>query len=236
MRCWFLQLSQCEIVFEGENFGEEILFVSGGRKPDLKYFLELAKDKKIFAIDKGIELCHATKILPEILIGDFDSAEKFSVDWAIKNKIPVERHPVDKDFTDLQLALDFAEKNYKKNSAVITGSFGGRFDHLFSTIFSCAYSDLKIFLVDEQEIIFFLKDGEVAEVNFFKKPFAISLLPITEICEGVSIDNVHWQLKNAKLFQKLPNAVSNRLEDKKIKINLRTGVLAVYFSFESQVN
>lgn len=229
-----MKLPQCEIFFnDEENFSEEILFVSGGRKPDKKYFLKLAENKKIFAVDRGIEICRENNILPTVLIGDFDSAEKFSVDWAIKNKIPVERHPVDKDFTDLQLVLKFAEKNFKKNPAVITGTFGGRFDHLFSTIFSCGNSELKIFLADEREIIFFLKGGEVAEVKFFDKPFAISLLPISEICEGVSIDNVHWQLSDAKLFQKIPNAVSNRLEGEKIKISVRSGTLAIYFAFEN---
>ena len=228
-----MKLPQCEIFFNDENFSEEILFVSGGRKPDAKYFLKLVEDKKIFAVDRGIEICRENNILPEILVGDFDSAEKISVDWAIKNKIPVERHPVDKDFTDLQLVLKFAEKNFKKNPAVITETFGGRFDHLFSTIFSCGNSELKIFLADEREIIFFLKDNDVAEVKFFDKPFAISLLPISEVCDGVSIDNVRWQLSDAKLFQKIPNAVSNRLEGEKIKISVRSGTLAVYFAFEN---
>ena len=86
-----MKLPQCEIIFnDDENFSEEILFVSGGRKPDAKYFLKLVEDKKIFAVDRGIEICRENNILPEILVGDFDSAEKISVDWAIKNKIPVE--------------------------------------------------------------------------------------------------------------------------------------------------
>ena len=228
-----MKLPQCEIIFTPEIFEDKILFVNGGRTPDKNFFTELAQDRKIFCVDKGIEICHATNILPEILIGDFDSAEKISVDWAVENKIPTEVHPVDKDFTDLQLALDFAEKNYKKNSAVITGTFGGRVDHLFSTIFTCANSELKICLADEQEIIFFLKDNEVAEINFFKKPFAISLLPISETCEGVNLNNVHWQLENKKLLQKIPNAISNRLEGDKIKISLDAGILAVYFAFEN---
>ena len=88
-------------------------------------------------------------------------------------------------------------------------------------------------MADEREIIFFLKDNDVAEVKFFDKPFAISLLPISEVCDGVSIDNVRWQLSDAKLFQKIPNAVSNRLEGEKIKISVRSGTLAVYFAFEN---
>ena len=153
-----MKLPQCEIIFQHEIFDSEILFVSGGRKPEKNYFLKLAENRKIICVDKGIDICRENNILPEILIGDFDSAEKNSVDWAI--------------------------------------------DHLFSTIFTCANCDKKIFLADEQEIIFFLKENETAEIKFFKKPVAISLLPISEICEGVNIDNVHWTLDNAKLFQK----------------------------------
>jgi len=228
-----MKLPQCEIIFEGQNLAEEILLVNGGRRPDTKYFLELAKGKKIFAVDKGIEICHATKILPKMLIGDFDSAEKFSVDWARQNNVPVSEWSVDKDFTDLQLAFFDVEDNYKKNPAIITGTFGGRFDHLYSVISYCAHRKNKIFLADEQEIIFFIKKFESVQVNFIKKPFAISLLPITKTCEGVSINNVRWKLKNAKLSQTMPYAISNRLEGEEIKINLHSGILAVYFVFES---
>lgn len=222
-----MKLPQCEINFLEEQPAEEILLVAGGRAPSKKYFLELARGRKILAIDKGIEICRAENILPELLIGDFDSAEKISVDWAVENKIPVERHPVDKDLTDTQLALELV----KKNSVIITGIFGGRFDHLFSNIFTCANSNLKNFLADEREVIFFLKGNAGARIKFFKKPFALSLLPVSEVCEGVSIDNVHWQLDNAKLLQKFPSAISNRVEGDEIKISLRAGVLAIYFVF-----
>ncbi len=225
-----MKLPQCEIFFKNYQPANlpttNYLLINGGRAPNEKFFRQIAQGKKIIAVDKGIEICRATNILPEMLIGDFDSAEKISIDWAEENKIKILRHPVDKDFTDLQLALDFVE-----NSALITGCFGGRVDHLFSTIFTCANSDKRLFLADEREIIFFLKSNETAEVNFFEKPFAISTLPITETCEGVILNNVHWQLENSKLQQKIPNAISNRLEGDKIKISLNAGFLAIYFVF-----
>ena len=224
-----MKLPQCEINFLQEMPAREILFVAGGRFPSDKYFLKLAANKKIFAIDKGIELCHKLKIFPEILIGDFDSANKIFVDWAIENKIPIEKYPVEKDFTDLQLALNKFDKNF---SAIVTGIFGGRFDHLFSNIFTCA-NYKNIFLADDKEIIFYLRENQSAEIIFDDKPQIISLLPITEICEGVSINNVRWELDNAKLFQNIPNAISNKiLSQKKISVSNSSGVLAIYFYFE----
>lgn len=222
-----MKVPQCEIRYAPAIPAAEILYVAGGRTPSKDFFRAVAQGRKIFAVDKGIEICRACNILPEILIGDFDSAESTALSWAIENKIPIERHPVEKDFTDTQLALELLPKDF---SAIITGIFGGRFDHLFSNIFSCANYE-NIFLADECEIIFYVKGGESAEVQFFQKPFAVSLLPISEICAGVTTKNLHWELSNATLKQNFPNAVSNRVESSEIKISVGRGTLAVYFSF-----
>ena len=225
-----MNLPQCEINYAPAIFGNEILLVAGGRRPAENYFKAVAQGRNIFAVDKGIEICRACNILPKILIGDFDSADKAALDWAIENKIPIQRHPVEKDFTDTQLALNLLQKN---NSAIITGIFGGRLDHLFSNVFTCANVENKIFLADEREIIFYVKGGESVEINFFEKPYAVSLLPIGEICTGVTTKNLHWELKNSTLKQNFPNAVSNRAESSEIKISVQRGTLAIYFCFDT---
>ena len=203
----------------------EILLVAGGRRPNLNFFKTISQGRKIFCIDKGIEICRDCNILPEILIGDFDSAENSALNWAIENKIPLKNYPVEKDFTDTQIALEILPKNIP---AIVTGIFGGRFDHLFSNVFTCAnYRNI----LDEREIIFYVRGGESVEVNFFQIPLAVSLLPITETCEGVTTENLHWELSNATLKQNLPNTVSNRADNSKIKISVKRGTLAGYFVF-----
>lgn len=222
-----MKLPQCEI-----DFAEiDTLIIAGGRRPEINWFKSVAQGKKIFAVDKGVELCRELNILPEKIIGDFDSAENSAVDWAAAKNIPIERHPIDKDFTDTQLALSKIKK-----PALITGIFGGRFDHSFSNVFSCANVPLKIILADEREIIFYVKSGESFSVKFFQKPLALSLLPISEICGGVTINNVHWKLENATLAQDLPNAISNRVESSEIKISVGNGTLAVYFCFSELIS
>ena len=190
-------IPQCEIFYQSS--AQEILFIAGGRVPSREFFLDVASGRKIFCIDKGIELCRACGIVPDFLIGDFDSAENSAVDWARKKNIPVEQYPADKDFTDTQLALSRAEEIFGEHVAILTGAFGGRFDHLYSTIFTCAALDRKIFLADEHEIIFYLRGGESTEIKFFKKPLAVSLLPITSTCAGVKTKNLHWELDGATL-------------------------------------
>ncbi len=226
-----MKLPQCEIFYPTST--QEILFISGGRPPSREFFLEIANRRKIFCIDKGIELCKACEIVPNVLIGDFDSANKNSVEWALHKNIFIEKYPVDKDFTDTQLALSRANEIFGEHVAILTGCFGGgRFDHLYSTIFSCAAAKNKIFLADEREIIFYLRVGEFVDVKFFKKPLAVSLLPITSTCAGVSTKNLHWELKNATLTQNFPNATSNRADDNKISVKIDRGTLAIYFCFD----
>ena len=224
---------QCEIVSPTySRSAQEILFVSGGRAPSREFFLNVAKDRKIFAIDKGIEICRACEVVSNFLIGDFDSANNSAVDWARAKNIPVEKYPADKDFTDTQLALKRAEEIFGEHVAILTGCFGGRFDHLYSTIFTCAAVKQKIFLADEREIIFYLQSGESVNVKFFKNPLAVSLLPISSICAGVTTENLHWELKNATLTQNFPNATSNRADADKISVRVDSGTLAIYFCFE----
>ena len=223
-------LPQCEIFYPTP--AQEILFVAGGRVPSREFFLNVADGRKIFCIDKGIELCRACEIIPEFLIGDFDSANNDSVNWARGKNISVEKYPADKDFTDTQLALNRAAEIFGEHVAILTGCFGGRFDHLYSTIFTCAALNRKIFLADEREIIFYLRGGEGATVKFFKMPLAVSLLPMTSACEGVTTKNLHWELDGATLTQNFPNATSNRADSDKIFISLAKGTLAIYACFE----
>ena len=227
-----MKFPQCDILIP--NFSLQIpncLFVTGGRAPDIDWLVEVADGRKIFCVDRGIEICRACGLVPEILIGDFDSANQTSVEWARTKKIPVERYPVDKDLTDTQLALNRATEIFGEHVAILTGCFGGRVDHLYSTIFTCAAFERKIFLADEREIIFFVSGGETVDVTFRQKPLALSLLPMTEICTGVTIKNVRWELDGATLTQSFPNAISNRVESDKISIGVERGNLAIYLCF-----
>ena len=224
-----MKVPQCELL----NIpNADILIVAGGRLPNADYFVSLAQGRKIFAVDKGIEICRACNILPETLIGDFDSAESTALDWAVVNNVKTVRHPVEKDFTDTQLALELLPQNI---STIVTGIFGGRFDHLYSNVFTCA-NYKNIVLADEREIVFYIRGGESATVNFFQIPMAVSLLPVTEICEGVTTENLHWELSNATLKQNLPYAISNRAENPEIKISIESGILAVYFCFSISIS
>lgn len=227
----FIRLPQLKIFAPSTE--KNLMFISGGRPPTLEWLLDCSKDiDRIWCIDHGIDTCRQAELIPELLIGDLDSARSDSVEWAQQNNVAIERYPVDKDFTDTQLALDRAAKLDESPYIIMTGAFGGRVDHLYATLFSCAQSPLKIFLADQREVIAFVRDGESIRLQFDIKPLALSLLPFSNVCKGVSVDGVHWALDRAELYQTLPNAVSNRVENDIVNVSIERGMLAIALTFD----
>ena len=230
-RCYSLdrlilpQLEYCNPTIKNLS---EVILIAGGRKPNVDWFNEVKMDRSIYCIDRGIDFCREIDRFPELLIGDFDSAEIESVQWALDKGVKIERHSVDKDLTDTQLALNRVNDN---SFAILTGVFGGRLDHLFSILFTCANSQIKSCLTDERETVLFVSSGESIIIEFKTEPLALSLLPISNICKGVTIDGVHWSLQHVDLTQSIPSAISNRVESKTVNISVKEGKLAVYLCF-----
>ncbi|SHK42938.1 thiamine pyrophosphokinase [Selenomonas ruminantium] len=227
----FLKLPQ--VCIYGENYGRSPwLLITGGRAPSPDWLKSLPPVEEIFAADHGLDTCKACQINPTYILGDGDSAAPDTWNWGKTLGVPMEEFPVAKDYTDTQLAL---QKMIKAPVIIITGAFGGRLDHLYSTMFSCSQQTVPCVLCDEQEILCIVRDGESVRFDFQQHPQAISLLPVTESCTGVSLDNVRWPLKKARLKQEMPNAISNELlpGQESLTLSVDQGTLAIYFHYPS---
>ncbi|MGN0938731.1 MAG: thiamine diphosphokinase [Selenomonas sp.] len=211
------------------------LLVLGGRAPAVPWLQEWRRawpSADVYAVDHGVDACRRAGLSPTLLIGDADSATPENWRWGEARAARVERHPVEKDFTDTQLALRRAMED---GSAVLllTGAFGGRFDHAYSTIFSAAQVQTPCVLADERELVVYVHGGERLTVAFRQQPKALSLLPMTAEAEGVTLQGTHWPLTDAVLCQGRPNAVSNVVEksSKDCTLQVREGCIALYACF-----
>lgn len=227
--CLVLPGLQIEYQFHHKT-AQELMLVSGGRAPSEGWLKDVASHRVLWCIDHGIDCCYSAGMLPQKLIGDGDSASSLAWNWAERNNVPIARFPVKKDYTDSQLAFSLAES--AGYFVILTGAMGGRFDHTYSTIFSFGHSHLQGCIADDNEAVLFLRNKESINLNFLRRPKAISLLPLTDITEGVSIDGVLWPLEDAILRQNMPYAVSNELKTDNIHISIRSGILAVYICWQ----
>ena len=88
-------------------------------------------DSLVISADKGYKLAQAVGVKSDIIMGDFDSAEKPVFD-------NIEIFPSEKDDTDLMLAI---KQGFESgcDDFLIFGATGGRVDHLLGNIQSLGY-------------------------------------------------------------------------------------------------
>ncbi len=216
------------ILNNAEAAGNTFIMASaGGRKPEINWFKTAAEGKKIYCADKGVEICIDADLLPELLCGDADSAEKVYLQQAHNKNIKTVLFNPEKDDTDLQLLLTMLPP---KSPLLATGIWGGRFDHLYSNVFSLlAYkikNNVTVIMADESEIMVLLTEGESMEFVPQQDFAALSLLPLQN--SNVSIKGVKWPLDKAELLTANPYAVSNEITEKTVKVKCHKGCTGFY--------
>jgi thiamine pyrophosphokinase len=223
-------LPQMEIAFERE-VGAAQLVVLGGRAPKASWLRSAASGKVVWAADRGAEACRAAGISPTYALGDFDSIAKECEAWLERLGVETERYPADKDYTDFQLCL-----NRAKGDLLVTGCWGGRFDHAFANVFSIPWGEewgakVRAF-ADESEVLVPLAGEAALELVFRTRPIALSLLPLDALCEGVTIHGTKWELDEAELSLRHPYAVSNVPVKNRVTVKIEKGSVGVYCLFK----
>jgi len=216
-----------------------LLMTAGGRPPANAWFLKIAKELPVWCIDSGIHICRKTGILPERIIGDGDSASPEVWDWGKSLGVPVEVYAVDKDYTDLQLALLRTKELFSTATVIVSGVWGGRFDHAFSNVQSLAGWESPGFTgiaADESEVLFFLSGQNNVRISAALMPEIVSLISLSTCCLGVTIDGVRWPLAKATLKRDLPYTISNQpLDDfREISVSIEEGLLGIYLQWCDQ--
>jgi thiamine pyrophosphokinase len=191
----------------------------------------VASDKIVWAVDRGAEACRAAEISPAYALGDFDSIGGEDETWLGRLGVKTERYPADKDYTDFQLCL-----NRAKGDLLVTGCWGGRFDHAFANVFSILWgrewgAEVRAF-ADDAEVLVPLTGEAALTIAFRARPLALSLLPLDSLCEGVTIRGTKWELNGAELSLEHPYAVSNVPVEDRVTVKVKKGSVGVYCLFE----
>lgn len=191
-----------------------LVLVAGGRIPDPCWLARVCQKKTAWAIDHGIDACMGAEVVPSLFIGDRDSASKKGILWASQKEVPSLVFPPEKDMTDLQLALKSMRNFSGGSSAILTGVFGGRYDHSIANIFSLIWAEEEWGVqircaTDERESFFILRDGESAIFSGIPAGTLISTMSLSENCTGINLWGTRWPIPNGKLSIRRPFAVSN---------------------------
>ena len=194
------------------------------------------------AADAGLHHAHRADREVDVLIGDLDSVDPGALEQARRAGTDVRSYPVDKDATDLALALDLvlertagagagagagARSGAERPDVLVIGGHGGRTDHLVANLLLLAaerHAPLRIHAWWGADMLHIVRDsvrltGAVGS--------NVSLLALHGAAEGVRTTGLRFPLDDAVLAAGSSLGMSNRMSAPDATVAVRSGVLAV---------
>ena len=199
-----------------------ITYIFGASRIEDYSFYEKIDFSKSFIIcaDGGTKHLKRLNIIPDILIGDFDSSSDFN-DY--KDRIT---YPKEKDDTDLGLAINYASQNGFKECVAI-GCLGNRLDHTYANISLLKYAfekGVNLELIDDKTKVFLINGKkEILKENFNY----ISIFPFENSVKGINLTGFKYPLNKATLSSDYPLGISNEITEDKGIIDIEDGNLIV---------
>ena len=203
-----------------------VIFANGLLTEPELVFSHIQPGDWILAADGGALHCRSLGIRPAVIIGDFDSLSSEDVQFFISQKTELIRFPVDKDYTDLELALQHACSSGAE-TILVFGALGLRWDQSLANLLLPALPDFEnvpIILMDgaqEMSIV-----GKCKNYSIVGRPGdTVSLIPISGDVSGVTTQGLKFPLKNETLFFGSSRGVSNVLLASEASIDVEQGLL-----------
>ena len=177
----------------------------------------------ILAADAGYHHLEKIGIIPDVLLGDFDT-----IGTVPEHKCIV-KFPKEKDFTDTELAIKHGlEQGY--DTFVICGALGGkRPEHTLGNLsLAASYAErgFDITLTDGNYIVKAIHDSACC-FDGSEKGF-VSVFSISGKASGVSIKGLRYTLTDAVLDSSNPTlCISNEFIGDKATISVKSGTLLI---------
>jgi len=184
-------------------------------------------DAFVVAADSGLEHAQALGRRVDLVVGDFDSADHDAVVAAEAAGTQVERHPVAKDQTDLELALAAARAR-GATRIVVVGGYGGRLDHFLANALALAgpaADGVAVEWVTGEALVTVVR----SEADISGAPGDLcSLLAVGGPARGVRTRGLRYPLTGEDLAPGSTRGVSNELNEPVAHVSVESGtVLAV---------
>ena len=186
---------------------------------------EIKNTDYIIACDSGYRHAQKANIVPDLVVGDFDSYY-----GQIPKGIEVYAAPREKDDTDTMLAVKLAFKK-GMTDILLLGATGGRIDHQLANVATAAYiaeHGGRCLIADYHNEIYALKNSKVTIEK--RTSWAASVLSFSDECKGVSYSGLKYNLTDATLCNTFPLGVSNEIIADEATVEVREGILLVILS------
>lgn len=199
-------MSKRSVIISGGDLDEELTLS----------VLEEQKDRCVIGVDKGVEFLYYHQIMPDYIVGDFDSTREEIRDY-YKNEtnVPIREYNPVKDASDTEIAIRLAMTLGAKEM-IILGATGSRIDHLWANIQSLSIPfkagvDAKI--MDRQNLISIIGEGETHLRRSEAYGTYFSVFPMGDEIFGFNIKGAKYPLRNHTLKPCNSLCVSNEIAE-----------------------
>lgn len=173
---------------------------------------EAPEHSVLIGADRGALTMLEAGVQPSLMVGDADSLDSDGLETVREAGVLVELHPVKKDVTDLDLALDAARRAGADEVTVI-GATGGRIDHTLATVGSLTRTaELRPRVVDPWGEAWVLTRPHRTEVELPCPGATVSVLALSPIAK-VESRGLAWPLEGLELGLLSSRGVSNLVVD-----------------------
>ena len=201
-----------------------VIFANGNIPGPEKLRAFLRPGDWLVAADGGLRHLKILGLKPTLLIGDLDSVSPEDAARLQAEGVRVDRFPVEKDETDLELALKTVVSEGFR-TVLVAGALGGRMDQSLGNIFLLldpAYRDCDVRLEDGVEEAFAIR--ETAEIQGAAGD-TVSLLPFAGPAVGIRTEGLRYPLNNETLFLEHTRGISNVMQAGAARVSLESGLL-----------
>lgn len=207
-----------------------VIFANGELNQPERLKASLHPTDRIFCADGGTLNALALNLTPEIIIGDLDSLPAEVVTRMESVGVTIQRHPANKDQTDLELALELAVAQQPDEILLVT-ALGGRLDQMLANILLLTrpgYAGPQLALIDGPQQAILLRDHGC--LSLAGRPGdTLSVVPLTAKVTGVTLVGVQWPLTNATLSLGSTWSISNQFATNQVTVEIERGVALVVY-------
>ena len=209
-----------------------VAIVSGGTAPSerlLRSYLE--KVDFIIAADRGSECLYNYGIIPDLLLGDFDSVKKEILDDVKLQIKEVLEFPPEKDYTDTEIAIIEAIKRGAKK-IYLFGAIGSRMDHTLGNIgliLTTKKRGATLEIIDDNNRLYL---GEKKMKLLGEYGENISFHALCDTVKSFKIRGAKYNLEPYDISLLYPRAICNEFVDAPIEISYEEGELLILHSID----
>lgn len=210
---------------------KKVLIISGGKieEPFAFDYIGSHKFNLIIAADSGIEFLYRHQMKPDILVGDFDSADENIVAFYREDpEVEFREFQPEKDDTDTEIAILLAIERGAEEVHLLGGT-GSRIDHMMANVALLGLlleRQIPAFLADAQNRVRLINQRTVLQKDTQYGDY-VSLLPFMGEVTGLTLTGFKYPLLDFTMGGCHSIGISNEIEEPEAVITMKSGSLLV---------